>query len=67
MASLLAVAWQREYSEMCGFVKARMALALAQSNTLLLRWERDNEGGIRRCQVMKDGAGMEILQPWMDQ
>eukprot|EP00957_Ditylum_brightwellii_P032590 2469921-Ditylum_brightwellii.AAC.2 len=67
MASLLAVAMQREYSEMCGFVRARMALALAQSNTLLLRGERDHEGGLRKHLVMEDGAGMELIQPWWEE
>eukprot|EP00957_Ditylum_brightwellii_P158340 12052504-Ditylum_brightwellii.AAC.1 len=44
MASMLAIAWQREYLKMCGFVRARMALALAQSNTMMLRNARDHEG-----------------------
>ena len=52
MASLLADAWQREYSEMCGFVRARMALALARSNTLLLRGARDHEGWLRKRPTM---------------
>eukprot|EP00957_Ditylum_brightwellii_P180570 13755064-Ditylum_brightwellii.AAC.1 len=66
MASLLADTWQREYLEMYGFVRAWIALALAQSNTLLLRGARDHEGWLQKCPVMEDGAGMELLQPWRD-
>ena len=39
---------KREYSEICGFVGARMALAIVRSNTLLLQGTRDNEACIRQ-------------------
>eukprot|EP00957_Ditylum_brightwellii_P202475 15330321-Ditylum_brightwellii.AAC.1 len=61
MASLLAIAWEREYSEMCRFVRARMALALARNNTHMLRSARDHEGRLIKRPVMEDGAGMELL------
>eukprot|EP00957_Ditylum_brightwellii_P028900 2183584-Ditylum_brightwellii.AAC.1 len=63
MASLLTEAWQRKYSEMCGFVSARMTLALAQSNTLLLRGARDHEGWMWKRPIMEDRAVMELLNP----
>ena len=37
VAALLSYKLKREYSEMCGFVRARMSLALVRSNILLLR------------------------------
>jgi hypothetical protein len=40
IASLLAVKWNRHYSEMCGFVRARMALAVVRGVTLKLRGSR---------------------------
>ena len=40
IASLLADKWSREYSSVAGWVKARMALAVVRSNTLLLRGSR---------------------------
>eukprot|EP00957_Ditylum_brightwellii_P122535 9344438-Ditylum_brightwellii.AAC.1 len=63
MASMLAIAWQREYLEMCGFVRVQMALALARSNTMMLRNARDQEGKHARRPVMEDDAGMELLKP----
>ena len=36
LAALLSYKLKREYSEMCGFVRARMSLAIVRSNSLLL-------------------------------
>ena len=36
VASLLATKWNRRYSEMVGFVRGWMSLAVIQSNTMLL-------------------------------
>eukprot|EP00957_Ditylum_brightwellii_P159105 12109363-Ditylum_brightwellii.AAC.1 len=63
MASLLAQASVREFSEMCGFVRARMALALAQTNTMMLRDARDKEGKLRQQPAKEDGAGLELMRP----
>jgi hypothetical protein len=57
LASALAWKWKHQYSEMCGYVRVRMALAVVRANTLLLR-------GSRVCQSrprpdITDGAGME--------
>jgi hypothetical protein len=43
VASLLAVKWNRHYSEMVGFVRARMALAVVRGVTLKLRGSRCRE------------------------
>ena len=40
VASLLAVKWQRHYSEMVGFVRARMSLAVVYGVSLKLRGSR---------------------------
>ena len=40
LAGLLAKKWHRPYSEMVGYVKNRMSLAVVRSNTLLLRGNR---------------------------
>ena len=37
LAALLSYKLKQEYSEMCGFVRARMSLAIVRSNILLLR------------------------------
>ena len=36
LAALLSYKLKREYSEMCGFVRVRMSLAIMRSNSLLL-------------------------------
>ena len=41
LAAILSYKLKREYSEMCGFVRARMSLAIVRSNSLLLRGPRD--------------------------
>ena len=40
IASLLTAKWNREYSKLVGFVRAKMALAVVRANTLLLRGAR---------------------------
>eukprot|EP00957_Ditylum_brightwellii_P152359 11598815-Ditylum_brightwellii.AAC.1 len=57
MASLLVKAWQREYLEMCGFVRARMVLALAQSNTFLLQGEQDHREGLESALSWRTDQG----------
>ena len=37
LAALLSYKLKREYLEMCGFVRARMSLAIVRYNSLLLR------------------------------
>ena len=46
LASLLSNKLKREYSEMCGFVRARMSLAIVRSNELLLCGVRYKEAYI---------------------
>ena len=47
LSVLLNYKLKQEYSEMCGFVKARMSLAILSSNSLLLRGTRDKGVRIR--------------------
>ena len=46
LATLLSYKLKREYSEMCGFVKARMSLVIVRSDNLLLRGLRDKDSRI---------------------
>ena len=41
LAALLHYKLKRQYSEMCGFVQARMSLAIVKSTSLLLRSPRE--------------------------
>ena len=59
VASLLAGKWDRQYSEMVGFVRGRMALSVIRSNTMLLRGARSSW---RFCRPdIVDGAGLEAV------
>ena len=64
LASLLSNKLKQEYSEMCGFVRDRVSLAVLRSNTLLLRGARDNEVCICQRYDLEDGAVMALLAPW---
>ena len=63
LARALAHKWNREYSEMVAFVRARMALAVVRSNTLLLRGAR-----VRRSRrpYIDEGAAMDGWQTWRE-
>jgi hypothetical protein len=41
LASRLSTKWNRTYSEVCGFVRSRLSVALARSTSLCLRGSRD--------------------------
>ena len=64
LAALLSYKLKWEYSEMCGFVRARMSLAKVISNSLLLRGPYDKGACIRQRPEPTDGAVMPLLAPW---
>ena len=64
LAALLSYKLKREYSEMCGFLRARMSLAIVRSNSLLLRGPRDKGAHIWKRPERTDGAVMPLLAPW---
>ena len=64
LAALLSYKLKREYSEMCGFVRARMLLATVRSNSLLFRDLREKGACIWQRQYLTDGAVVSLLTPW---
>ena len=64
LAALLSYKLKREYSKICGFVQARMSLAIVRSNSLLLRSPRDKGARISQRPELTDGAVMALLAPW---
>ena len=64
LAALLRYKLKREYSEMCGFVRARMSLAIVRSNSLLLRGPRNKGARIWQQPELTDGAVMPLLALW---
>ena len=67
LAALLSYKLEREYYEMCGFVRVRMSLAIVRSNSLLLHGPRDKGARIRQQPELTDGAVMALLAPWRGQ
>ena len=64
LAALLSYKLKREYSEMCGFVMARMSLAIVRSNSLLLRGPWYKGARIRKRPELTYGAVMALIAPW---
>ena len=64
LATLFSYKLKREYSEMCGFVWARMLLAIVRSNSLTLRGPRDKGVRIRKRPELTDREVMVLLAPW---
>ena len=64
LAALLSYNLKREYSEMCGFLRARMSLAIVRSNSLILHGPCDKGARIRQQPELTDGAVMVLLAPW---
>ena len=64
LAALLSYKMKREYSEMCGFVRARILLSIVRSNSLLLHGLRDKGSRIWQRPELTDGAVMALLAPW---
>ena len=48
LAALLSYKLKQEYSEMCGFLRGRMSLAIVSSNSLLLIGPREKGVRIRQ-------------------
>ena len=64
LSALLSYKLKREYSEMCGFVRAQMSLAIVRSNSLLLRVPHEKGSRIWQQPELTDGAVMSLLAPW---
>ena len=48
LSALLSSNMKQEYSEMCGFLKARMSLAILRSSSILLHLPQDRVALIRK-------------------
>ena len=63
LAVLLSYKLKRKYSEMCGFVRARVSLVIVRSNSLLLCGPRDKGVRVHQRLDLTDGAVMALLVP----
>ena len=64
LAALLSYKLKREYSERCGFVRARMSLAIVSSNSPLLCGPHGKGARIWQRPELTDGAVTALLAPW---
>ena len=64
LAALLSYKLKREYSEMCGFVRVRMSLAIVRSNSLLLCVPHYKGARIWQRPELTDGVVMVLLETW---
>ena len=64
LAALLSYKLKWEYSEMCGFVWARMSQAIVRSNSLLLCGPRKKGARTRQRPELTYGVLMSLLAPW---
>ena len=62
--AILSYNLKREYSEMCGFVRARMSLVIVRYNSLLLRGPWDKEAHIWQRPDLTGGAVIALLATW---
>ena len=64
LSTILSFKMKQEYSELCGFVRARMSLSIVRSNSLLLRGPWYKEACIRQQPELLDGSVMALLVQW---
>ena len=64
LSTILSFKMKQEYSELCGFVRARMSLSIVRSNSLLLRGPCDKGAQIRQQPELTDGEVLALLAPW---
>ena len=64
LASALAKKWQRPYSQIVCYVRQRMRIAIARSNSLLLRGTRDREPTRPFVTTGVALSGRQTLQEW---
>ena len=64
LATLISYNLKREYSDMCGFVRARMSLEIVRSNSLLLCGPRKKGARIPKQSELTNGAVMALLTSW---
>ena len=62
LASLLSAKWNKSYSDVCGFVRSRLSIALVRMLSLCLRGARDPTARASHP-VWENGAGLGLYRP----
>jgi len=61
LSSTLSKKWKREYSEVCGFVRSRLSVALVRSMSMCIRGARDPNAHCSRA-TWDNGAGLGLYR-----
>ena len=62
LAAILAERWNRPYSQVCGFVKARLNIAIVRATHLCIRGSRIPASKIsRHIPLWEDGSGLSLF------
>ena len=64
IASLLASKWERQYSEMVGFVRSKMSISLIRSNTMMMRGSRSSKRFVGAIQSSAEFEAIESIPSW---
>ena len=62
VALKLAAKWQKPYSQVCGFVKSRMSIAIVRATHQCLRGSRIPTAQISCRPLWEDGAGLSLYE-----
>ena len=67
LAMKIAHKWDRPYSQICGYVRSRISIAVARATHLCLRGSRTptSRMSLQRQAQFEDGAGIGLLR-WSD-
>ena len=64
IASLLASKWERQYSEMVGFVRSKMSISLIRSNTMMMQGSRSSKRFVGAIQSSAEFEAIESIPSW---
>lgn len=62
ISTLLSKKWNRSESDVCGYVRSRLSLALVRATTMCLRSARDHTSIARSTPPAMDGAGLGLYR-----
>jgi hypothetical protein len=62
LSTLLVVKWEKPYSHVCGYVNARMSIAIVRATHLCLRGSRIPTSRMSRLPQWEDTAGLSLFR-----
>ena len=62
VSALLAKKWNRQYSDVCGYTRSRLSIALVRATSMCLRSARDHSSISRSLPPSMDGASLHLYR-----